>query len=76
MTKQEIYDKWWMHSKPVARSLEILDQKGMIEYIEGRTDNTTSFLPFTVKIKGGTFLCKPTELHAFVAAISGNGEVI
>jgi hypothetical protein len=47
-------DPWtgyWWHSKPVARSLYILDQLGALVSETGRTDKTPGFYPFSVSIK-------------------------
>lgn len=39
------------HSKPVARSLAILDKLGLLIEERGRTDKTPGLLPFGVWIK-------------------------
>lgn len=42
---------WWWHSKPVAKSLHILDQLGALVREEGRTDKTPGLCPFSVEIR-------------------------
>jgi len=44
-------EHWWWHSKPVARSLAILDKLGVLVEETGRSDGTPGFLPFSVRIK-------------------------
>lgn len=77
------YERWWWHSKPVARSLQILDNLGALESESGRSDGDPGFLPFCVTIlrtdltpgvpgeppaTGRTFLvCARRELHAVAA---------
>ena len=47
-------DPWtgyWWHSKPVARSLGMLEQLGVLVRESGRTDKTPGFYPFYVEIR-------------------------
>jgi hypothetical protein len=43
--------EWWTQSKPVARSLHILDELDVLVRVSGRTDKTPGFYPFYVEIK-------------------------
>ena len=65
--------RYWVnnkiHTKPVARSLVLLDQLEGIERIEGRTKGSHGLLPFTVRTATGRYLCKPSSLHKYVAGL-------
>lgn len=61
--KEEIYNIYEMHSKPVALSLAILNRNGLLEHVEGRTDEYRGLLPFSVKLTSGKYICRRKELH-------------
>lgn len=44
-------ERWWWHSKPVAKSLHILDQLDALVLEEGRTDKIPGLYPFAVQIR-------------------------
>lgn len=44
-------ERWWWHSKPVAKSLHILDQLDALVHEEGRTDKVPGLCPFSVEIR-------------------------
>lgn len=44
-------EHFWWHSKPVARSLAILDKLDVLVEETGRTDGTPGFFPFGVRVK-------------------------
>lgn len=71
-----------MHTKPVQKSLEILDSIGAIEYVEGSSKSGWHLLPFTVKLKPGfecltddgiLFCCHATKVHAAARKATGVG---
>ena len=57
------------NSKPVAKSLAMLDTSGLLRKVEGHTKGMSLF-PFAVYLKDGGIICKPTELHQYVSKIT------
>ena len=62
--------RYWVdnkiHTKPVARSLVLLDRLEGITHIEWRSKGNHGLLPFAVRTATGKYLCKPTDLHEYV----------
>ena len=58
-------ERWEWHSKPVAKSLHILDELDALVLESGRTDGTPGLYPFSVQIKVTPFTPCPWPKRDF-----------
>lgn len=62
------------NSKPVATSLAMLETSGLLRKVEGHTKGMSLF-PFAVYLKDGGIICKPIELHQYVAKMMKRRDI-
>jgi len=64
----------WCHTKPVAESLTLLEQKNRLLYVEGSTAGTFHLLPFSVKYIDAEgkiqYVCARRKLHQIARELS------
>ena len=63
--------EWAILSKPVYKSLVVINRHDPIIRIEGSCGKHKSFFPFSVQFKNGGFRCSPTDIHEYAKNFEG-----
>jgi hypothetical protein len=74
-----VIHRYGIQTKPVRRSLEVLDMADAVENVRGSSVHRTSGMPFCIKLRegfevfapnGNLFIRSATKLHAAAASLA------